>query len=349
MNACRRTTAGVRDTRDREKMCGCGCPGSSSRRPRSWSPWPRVARARSHHRWPRPPRRRQRRRRQLHPHRPRVRPHRPQPHPSRPCRPRSCRRRPSAAHPRIGHARTDTRGPLHATLRGVRRRRRDPVALHLRRRRHLAPLSWSGVPDGADELILVVDDPDAAGFVHWVVPSTPPEQASLPAAWERVGRPAPGPQRLRQARLGRSVPAVRGAPLSIRAPRARLAARARAARLGPARSAMRSTGHECSARLSSRRTTGGEAYGAVTGGGDWRRAGGLARPDHDLRTAAGPRADELHPRPLAPDRRRRPVARQDPQAVLETSPAGRSTPPSPRRPRPGSRRVPSRPGTACRR
>lgn len=48
------------------------------------------------------------------------------------------------------------------------------------------PLSWSGVPDGAKALALVVDDPDASGtFTHWVVynlPVSPPgleEGASL--------------------------------------------------------------------------------------------------------------------------------------------------------------------------
>ena len=39
------------------------------------------------------------------------------------------------------------------------------------------PLTWSGVPDGTAELALVVRDPDADGFVHWVV-------AGLPAATE---------------------------------------------------------------------------------------------------------------------------------------------------------------------
>ena len=31
------------------------------------------------------------------------------------------------------------------------------------------PLEWTGVPDGTAALALVVDDPDAGGFVHWVV------------------------------------------------------------------------------------------------------------------------------------------------------------------------------------
>ena len=31
------------------------------------------------------------------------------------------------------------------------------------------PLSWVGAPDGARTVALIVDDPDARGFVHWVV------------------------------------------------------------------------------------------------------------------------------------------------------------------------------------
>jgi Raf kinase inhibitor-like YbhB/YbcL family protein len=31
------------------------------------------------------------------------------------------------------------------------------------------PLAWVGVPTGAKALVLVVDDPDAGGFVHWSV------------------------------------------------------------------------------------------------------------------------------------------------------------------------------------
>ncbi len=30
-------------------------------------------------------------------------------------------------------------------------------------------LAWSGAPDDTAALVLVVDDPDASGFVHWIV------------------------------------------------------------------------------------------------------------------------------------------------------------------------------------
>jgi Raf kinase inhibitor-like YbhB/YbcL family protein len=47
------------------------------------------------------------------------------------------------------------------------------------------PLSWSGVPDTAEQLAIVVQDPDARGFVHWLVTGIPPEttqiDGSLPA------------------------------------------------------------------------------------------------------------------------------------------------------------------------
>jgi Raf kinase inhibitor-like YbhB/YbcL family protein len=47
------------------------------------------------------------------------------------------------------------------------------------------PLSWSGVPHGARELSLVVEDPDADRFVHWTVLRIPPgtravEEDSVP-------------------------------------------------------------------------------------------------------------------------------------------------------------------------
>lgn len=41
------------------------------------------------------------------------------------------------------------------------------------------PLSWSGTPDGTVELALVMDDPDARGFIHWVVTGIPGSADSL--------------------------------------------------------------------------------------------------------------------------------------------------------------------------
>lgn len=50
------------------------------------------------------------------------------------------------------------------------------------------PLEVSDVPDAAESLALVVDDPDAvdvAGeiFVHWLVWNVPPETVSIPEDW----------------------------------------------------------------------------------------------------------------------------------------------------------------------
>jgi Raf kinase inhibitor-like YbhB/YbcL family protein len=54
------------------------------------------------------------------------------------------------------------------------------------------PLEWTGAPDGTAEFALVMDDPDARGFVHWVVVGIPGsatglEGGSLPAG-AREGR-----------------------------------------------------------------------------------------------------------------------------------------------------------------
>lgn len=51
------------------------------------------------------------------------------------------------------------------------------------------PLEISGVPDDAESLALVVDDPDAkepAGKVwdHWIVWNVPPETETIPEGWE---------------------------------------------------------------------------------------------------------------------------------------------------------------------
>lgn len=43
------------------------------------------------------------------------------------------------------------------------------------------PLAWSGVPDGAAELAVVCEDPDAPGgtFVHWVLAGIDPSLGAL--------------------------------------------------------------------------------------------------------------------------------------------------------------------------
>ena len=78
------------------------------------------------------------------------------------------------------------------------------------------PLSWSGVPDGAKSLALIVDDPDAPDpkapkmtYVHWVLYNIPPGASGLPEAvsaarlppgtregkndWDRLGYGGPCP------------------------------------------------------------------------------------------------------------------------------------------------------------
>ena len=48
------------------------------------------------------------------------------------------------------------------------------------------PLAWSGAPGDAAAMALVVDDPDANGFVHWVVfDMTASATGSLPAGWSK--------------------------------------------------------------------------------------------------------------------------------------------------------------------
>ena len=41
------------------------------------------------------------------------------------------------------------------------------------------PLAWSGIPEGTAELALVMHDPDAGGFVHWVVGAIPADATEL--------------------------------------------------------------------------------------------------------------------------------------------------------------------------
>jgi Raf kinase inhibitor-like YbhB/YbcL family protein len=49
------------------------------------------------------------------------------------------------------------------------------------------PLAWSGAPADAMSLALVMDDPDARGFVHWVVFNmTASASGSLSAGWSKL-------------------------------------------------------------------------------------------------------------------------------------------------------------------
>lgn len=40
-------------------------------------------------------------------------------------------------------------------------------------------LTWSGAPEGTVEFALIMDDPDARGFVHWVVVGIPGSAGSI--------------------------------------------------------------------------------------------------------------------------------------------------------------------------
>lgn len=44
------------------------------------------------------------------------------------------------------------------------------------------PLSWDGIPDGTQSLVLIMDDPDAprGTFIHWVLYDLPPDLDGLP-------------------------------------------------------------------------------------------------------------------------------------------------------------------------
>ncbi len=59
------------------------------------------------------------------------------------------------------------------------------------------PLSWTGVPQGAKSLVLIVDDPDAPDpaaprmtWVHWVLYDVPPTATGLPEAATTASLPS---------------------------------------------------------------------------------------------------------------------------------------------------------------
>lgn len=71
------------------------------------------------------------------------------------------------------------------------------------------PLAWSGVPEDAVSLALIVDDPDAPGgtWTHWIVTDLPPASTGLPEGvalpgdrvglndWQRAAWNGPAPPR----------------------------------------------------------------------------------------------------------------------------------------------------------
>ncbi len=53
------------------------------------------------------------------------------------------------------------------------------------------PISWSGLPEGTQELVLICDDPDAPTaepWVHWVIYKIPATLSDLPEGIERKAR-----------------------------------------------------------------------------------------------------------------------------------------------------------------
>lgn len=52
------------------------------------------------------------------------------------------------------------------------------------------PLAWDEVPDGTAAFVLVVEDPDADGFLHWLLTDIPGDARELPdGAGDAVGMP----------------------------------------------------------------------------------------------------------------------------------------------------------------
>lgn len=62
-------------------------------------------------------------------------------------------------------------------------------------------LTWEGAPEGTRELALIVEDPDAEGFTHWLVYGMPPGVTSVPRGVRRDGEVI-GPTPLRQGTNG---------------------------------------------------------------------------------------------------------------------------------------------------
>jgi Raf kinase inhibitor-like YbhB/YbcL family protein len=54
------------------------------------------------------------------------------------------------------------------------------------------PLAWTDVPEGTQSFALIVDDPDARGFVHWLLTDIPGDTRELPEGeGDAIGTPGP--------------------------------------------------------------------------------------------------------------------------------------------------------------
>jgi Raf kinase inhibitor-like YbhB/YbcL family protein len=52
------------------------------------------------------------------------------------------------------------------------------------------PLAWSQAPEGTEAFVLIVEDPDARDFVHWVLTDIPADTTEIPAGQgDRIGQP----------------------------------------------------------------------------------------------------------------------------------------------------------------
>ena len=194
-------------------------------------------------------------------------------------------------------------------------------------------LEWAGAPDGTGALTLLVDDPDARGWVHWIVLDMAGPSSGALAARRAGSRPT------RRRRAGTTSAGSAGA--------------ARARR--PGRTATRSR----STRWASRSALPGQPDGARGSQGPRRCAGAGHGASSRRPTAAAAERGQIGRRPacltMSSHARSRPIVVDDPwpgqdaHPVLEVAPAARATPRSRRRSHPGGRPGPSRRRTACRR
>jgi Raf kinase inhibitor-like YbhB/YbcL family protein len=52
------------------------------------------------------------------------------------------------------------------------------------------PLAWTDPPEGTAAFVLIVDDPDAGGFVHWLLTDIPGDARELPEGeGDAIGQP----------------------------------------------------------------------------------------------------------------------------------------------------------------